>query len=726
MRLLWICAAILSLTVFQSGDLYGAADRIIIEAKTAQDRELGKTAAARGPEFLRASFKEGVSALNKGDAARAVQRLNGLEEAYPVLGDYILYYRVRAALKMEDPSEAFTLAGQLLEKYPESVLVPRVRLEIVRAFVSLKQFSSARALAEGFLKQQTNSELRRRASLLLGESLEGVKDWQGAQDVYQRLAFEDPVTPEGRDAGQRAERIVKAEGVAPERPSDSLYFARVQALNRSLRYDRVIEVCGAFENLYPGSPLLKQALLLKARALIKTDQSEQGTDLYEKLIHSGSKGMVQAEASYQLGNYYWNKDQDSLAKRIFKNLIRTYPENEWGLKGRYALGRIYESDQDISDAVESFLKIGEVNPVHPLAAESAWRAGWVEYKAGKYEKARDVFVSCMQRYPDSDVFASALYWQGKCEEKLKHVEEEQKILRRLAEDYPWNFYGMMARKRMESSWEQVPDRAVPSNKEDGAWESEPIHAVPGSPLAFHLDRAEELIRIGFTREANEEIEALQKQAAPNSRDLSYIAVLYEKNRNFFQSLRWILKNRVCMSGRETNTACMKRFLYPLANWEAVQREAGKNGLDPFLALAVMRQESLFQPDIVSPADARGLMQIIPSTGRTIARRLGITNFDPDNLYDPGINITLGIKYLTDLMNRSDGDMVRVLCSYNAGETRSDQWWEQYKNLDVDERIESISFRETRDYVKKVLNHLEIYRRLYAGPSPDAVKDLSSP
>ena len=726
MRLLWICAAILSLTVLQFGDSYGASDRIIVEARTAQGRGTGKTAAARGPEFLRASFKEGVSALNKGDAARAGQRLDGLEEAYPVLGDYILYYRIRAALKMEDPSEALTLAGQLLEKYPESVLVLRVRLEIVRALISMKQFPAARAVAESLLKQQTNSELRRRASLLLSESLEGEKDWKGAQEVYQRLAFEDPVTPEGREAGQRAERIVKTEGVAPLIPSDSLYLARVQALNRSLRYDRVIDVCGAFQDLYPESPLLGQALLLKARALIKTEQPEQGTDLYEKLIDSGSKGMVQAEASYQLGNYYWNQDQDFRAKRIFKSLIRAYPENEWGLKGRYALGRIYENDQDISDAKESFLMIGEVNPAHPLAAESAWRAGWVEYKAGKYEKARDIFISCMQRYPDSDVFASALYWQGKCEEKLKHVEEEQRIFRGLAEEYPWNFYGAMARKRLESSWEGVPDRSVPSNKEDGAWQPEPIHAAQGSPLAFHLDRAEELIRIGFANEANEEIEAIQKQAAPNPMDLCYIAVLYEKNRNFFQSLRWILKNRACMSGRETNTTCMKRFLYPLANWEAVQREAGKNGLDPFLALAVMRQESLFQPDIVSPADARGLMQIIPSTGRTIARRLGITDFNPDNLYDPGTNITLGIKYLTDLMDRSDGDLVRVLCSYNAGETRSDQWWEQYKDLDVDERIESISFRETRDYVKKVLNHLEIYRRLYVSPSTDAGQGLSSP
>jgi len=717
---------VLSSLLLHPADSFGASGKKHTKVRTPHGEETGRTTSVRDPGYPSALFKEGVSALGKGDAVHAALLLDGLEEAYPALGDYILYYRIRAALKMGKPSEAFTLAGRLLERYPESVLVPRTRMEIVRALISWKQFPAARGVAEGILKQEERSETRRRVFLLLGEALEGVKDWQGAQDVYQRLTFENPVTPEGRDAEERMAGIMKTRGVAPEIPSDDLYFARVQALNRSLRYDRVIEVCSTFEKRYPESPLLEQALLLKARALIKTESPDQGIHLYEKLIRSKGAGTVQAEAAYHLGSYYWNQDRDSEAKRIFKRLIRAYSAGEWGMMARYALGRIYENDGDDSEAVDYFLTSGEVNADHPLAAEGAWRAGWVEYKAGKYEKARDIFLSCMRNYPRSDLFPAALYWQGKCEEKLSNAEQGQQIFRRLAEDYRWNFYGTMARKRLESSWNLVPDTAASSDQEDQAWYPEPIRPAPGSPLAFHLDRAEELIRIGYLDESGEEIAAVQKQVSQNPADLCYVAVLYERAGNFPKSLRWVLKSKACGSEGQVNIACMKRFLYPLAFWDTVQRETRKNNLDPFFVLAVMRQESLFQPDIVSPADARGLMQIIPSTGRVIARNLGIKDFTPENLYDPETNIIMGIRYLTDLKDRSNGDLVRVLCSYNAGESRSDQWWDLYQQLDADERIESITFRETRDYVKRVLNNMEIYRRLYEPSAPHVGKDSSNP
>ena len=153
--------------------------------------------------------------------------------------------------------------------------------------------------------------------------------------------------------------------------------------------------------------------------------------------------------------------------------------------------------------------------------------------------------------------------------------------------------------------------------------------------------------------------------------------------------------------------------YILSYWDTVSEKTNGNGVDPFLVLSVMRQESLFQADIVSPADARGLMQIIPPTGKMIASKLGVNGFSPNNLFDPKTNIDFGVWYLKSLMDRSDGDLVRVLSSYNAGEKRSDLWWKRTKHLDMDERIESITFRETRNYVKRVLRNLENYKRLYS-------------
>ncbi len=674
----------------------------------------GKSSTADDPESLRSSFRQGVEALNKGNPLIAVLILEGLEERYTVLGDYVLYYHIRAELENGDAHRSLFLSERFVKEYPESVLIPRVQLEMVKAFLSLKQFPAAATVAKDLLTKEKGSKLSRQASLLLGESSEGEEDWIGALDLYQVLAFEDPVTPEGLDAEQRITRIMEATGVQPSVPSDDLYLTRVKALNRALKFDHVIDVCEAFQERYSSGEPLDKALLLKARALIKKGKTGEGEKLYQRLSRSGSTEAIKKEAAYLLGSFYWNGHENSRAKRAFKRLIKNYPYSEWSLKARYALGRIYGGEKNTDKAREYFFLIGKVRPQHSLAATGAWWSGWAEYKAGRYEKARQAFDTCMQRYPGSDVFTDALYWKGRCEENLMNEEEAQKIFQSLAQDYSWDFYGISARKRLKSSWVQVPDINGKETGSDPIWNPEPLQAEAGSVLAYHRSRAEELIALRFFKEARDEIDALQSEVPDDPGALCYVGKLYERSRNYYESVRWMYRYRskACGVTDEEHPLFIQRYLYPLAFWSDVNKEAEKNGLDPFLVLAVMRQESLYQQDVVSLADARGLMQIIPPTGEEIARQLEVADFTPEALFDPEKNIAFGAWYLKTLMKRSNGDLVRVLSSYNAGESRSDDWWDRFKHLDVDERIESITFRETRGYVKKVLKNLENYKRLY--------------
>ncbi len=674
----------------------------------------GKVKTPKDLESLRSSFKKGVEALNNGNALIAGLLLGGLEEGYPVLGDYVLYHRMRAAIEIGHFPLARSLADRFLKDYPESVLYPRVQMEMVKAFYLLEQFSSAMTVAENLLDRELDPEMKRQLSLMLGEAYEGEEEWKGAVEVYQRLAFEEPSTLEGEEAERRITRIADKTGIQPVIPADSLFLTRVKALNKSLMFDRVIESCDSFQEVYPVGQSLDKALLLKARALLKKGRIEEGKKLYARLSRSAGAGAIQAEAAYSLASHYWNTHGNSKAKKEFKRLIKKFPRSEWGIKARYALGRIYEAEKSISKAREYYLSVGKINPENPLAAKGAWRAGWVEYKAGKFEKAVKSFNFCMKRYSKSDFFIGALYWKGRCKERIKHAEEAKTIFRGLAQNYSWTFYGVMARKRMESSWSLVPDTNE-TGEEEKAWEPEPIHAEPGTPLAYHLDRADELIRIGFFKESKEEIDALQALKLTEKGDgLCYVGTLYKRSRSFYDSVLWMYTAslRGCSDDLKKDSIYYKRFLYPLAYWETVRKETEEIGLDPFLVLAVMRQESLFRPDIVSPADARGLMQIIPPTGEMIARKLKVPDFDPEDLFETEKNIAFGAWYLHNLMRRSEGDLVRLFSSYNAGESRSREWWERFNHLDVDERIESITFRETRGYVKKVLRNLENYKRIY--------------
>jgi len=127
----------------------------------------------------------------------------------------------------------------------------------------------------------------------------------------------------------------------------------------------------------------------------------------------------------------------------------------------------------------------------------------------------------------------------------------------------------------------------------------------------------------------------------------------------------------------------------------------------------MREESWFDPEAVSPAGARGLLQIMPTTGADLARQVGITGFKKGDLFEPSINIRLGVFYLARLLERMEGEPALVMAAYNAGESNASRWkFVEDGAVDVDRTVAGITFKETSDYVQRVSVTREIYRALY--------------
>jgi soluble lytic murein transglycosylase len=138
----------------------------------------------------------------------------------------------------------------------------------------------------------------------------------------------------------------------------------------------------------------------------------------------------------------------------------------------------------------------------------------------------------------------------------------------------------------------------------------------------------------------------------------------------------------------------------------------------------MAQESTFTAEIKSSANAVGLMQLIPSTGRRYAKKLGIRNFSTSSLTKPEVNVRLGTEYLEELIERFGGAHY-ALASYNAGENRVEEWIAERPGLPADEFIDDIPFPETQNYVKRILGTAEDYRRLYGGGLLDPHNSLSA-
>jgi soluble lytic murein transglycosylase len=167
------------------------------------------------------------------------------------------------------------------------------------------------------------------------------------------------------------------------------------------------------------------------------------------------------------------------------------------------------------------------------------------------------------------------------------------------------------------------------------------------------------------------------------------------------------------AGGEELPPAVLEVIYPLDYWPLIEKYSTANNLDPYLMAALIAQESTFTADVRSGANAYGLMQLLPGTGRQYARRLRIRPFSTASLTTPETNIRLGMAYFKDLVDRFGGAHY-ALASYNAGETRVSQWLSERPGLPQDEFIDDIPYPETQSYVKRILGTAEDYRRLYGG------------
>jgi soluble lytic murein transglycosylase len=156
-----------------------------------------------------------------------------------------------------------------------------------------------------------------------------------------------------------------------------------------------------------------------------------------------------------------------------------------------------------------------------------------------------------------------------------------------------------------------------------------------------------------------------------------------------------------------------RILFPEPYWETIKAESAKNSLDPYLVASLIRQESEFNPSAVSPASAYGLMQLLPSVGKSLAREEGMSGFQTFQLLDPATNIRLGTRYLRKTLDHFGGVTEYALAAYNAGDSRVTDWQSAGPYQGIDEFVESIPFTETREYVQAILRNIETYKAIDA-------------
>ena len=616
---------------------------------------------------------------------RSPYDLADLARLHPALGDLAQYLSAQRAAARNDVGQLRDAVATLDTRWPDSIWRGRARLLEGRVHRRLGQLASARAALEAAIETLGERGPRDIARLALAEVVAAQGDPKTALVLVQRLRESRPRGLIGRRAQRLAARLLRAGGFdsADDRLADG--ELRLVEGDAAGALDQARRVLSEPVN----ATLRARARWLQARAHRALGHGDLAEATALALAADGDAAYA-PRALAAVARWKWNADDDGAAAEIYNEILRRWPGSEETADALYALGRIRQEAGDHDGAVAAFMALAERFPLLRTADEARWRAGWVRYLAGEPAEAVRTF-STLSLDGDRRTRIAAEYWEARALEHLGSPEAMAK-LRHLATRHPRTYYGALARARLGAA--DLPPEA-PSF---GAGRP----PFPDELVGPHAERARIFHRAGFDRIARLELDAIASETPAEVLLQAYAAVEAPE--------------AVIRVARARDAE--RRWLYPLGYWDVVRRYAEIHDLDPLLVTALIRQESAFAPDAVSPAQAHGLMQLLPTTASDIARAAGVPIPDSAALRTPTTNVALGTALLRRLLDRYQGSRIKALAAYNAGEEAVAKWERRYGERPEDEFVELISYRETREYVKAVVEHYEVYRGLYAA-SPSA-------
>ena len=413
------------------------------------------------------------------------------------------------------------------------------------------------------------------------------------------------------------------------------------------------------------------------------------------------------KALFYLGRCSIKLGLDIKAAGQFQLFARRYPATPGAAEALWQAAMAYERRGRRTKAREVFLNLAARYPGSRLADRARWRAGYALFRLGRFEEAARVFIQLADRTSENYMRDQGYYWAGKSRTRAGRPELGIRLLRRAAAGFPTSYYASRARAVLKlKGGAHPPGQAFP-----GAGRSLPMY-VP-SPYLLKGDR---LADLGLYEEAEQEYRHAGWAHRDEIHALSELQRRFERIGAMSQAFRIssLIVNLERDRGMPISLASFRR-LYPIYYWGEISRAARGLGLDPNLVLAIIRQESAFDDMALSRAGARGLMQVMPATGRQIARKLRLKGYSTEDLWDPNTSIRLGAKHLADhfrhFRNSKDRRLGLALSAYNAGLDVAQKWSGRLPEHDVDEFVESIPYRETRNYVKLVYRNYQVYSYL---------------
>ena len=630
----------------------------------------------------------------------------------------------------------------ILRDHPDSFSAVEARYQLGECYFTLKQYDAAIKHYTTFIEGYPEESRVRMVIYKIGRAYQELGKWSEAYIRYQGLIRQDMKDEFARNAVSKIKLLESSYPTITITRDDRMYYGlafyyagQYKAAREELK--RVID--GA-------DSLSAKAGYFIAEAYNRERDYPAAIREYRSVVKRYPQSDYDVGSQYQIALCHWKVGREEASNILLAKFADIYPESDLADDAEFQIGEHYREKEQYRKAADAYSKVAAKYPSSSLADGALWNVGWYSIKLKDNETGEEAFRQLLAEYPSSPLAGAARFWIGVIRERAGEWQAAVDAYMEAVQNRDW-YYSDRAKRRMEllakRQASDVKHQTLNAYERAKIDDSVPAWPNVNDPIPI---RARELLDLRIFDDAAGELLIAVEAAIALESAYYNLSVCYEKMGDFSRSRRyaWRLSQLPGMKGEDgAMPRQLYRMSYPIPYRDAVFSNAQKNKLDPLLVLAVMLEESGYNPAAVSSAGARGLMQIMPPTGGDIAGRLKIRPFRTEMLFRPELNVQMGTWYLSNLAGRlsdhvqklstggivgqaslpveasgSDhSDTVRILAlgAYHGGESRVRRWVERYGIEDIDEFVESIPIYQTKRYVKKVCDSYEIYKSLYILP-----------
>ena len=686
--------------------LYPFAQRVLVASAKPLEWELADSPpSALGPGSkgaLAFRYVQGLQLLAKGESAEALAVFSALAPHYPEVASHAWYRAGLAATRLgnwEAAVQAFSQVEATFRFYADAQFL------LAKAYAQQRLWKEAMGVLEplsqkpaGLYARDTGAE----ALWQLHQMAEASKNKSLSQKALLQLWSEHPLHP------------LAAKAAAVLGPKLLSLEARVKKAETLVRLHRNEEGHQLLEKhaleLKLPSPLACQATFVKGRALRKMRKHKAAAETLSVLLEKCADAELQHLGLFNLFYSQSIVDTESAFKTA-ERFVQKFGDSALADDVLIALARLWMRQGNFDKAMEALQTLLQTHPEGDMALDAMFLRFWYARKQGHLQAASEAIEAlekAAREKSSADALWRALFWRGQLAAEMEQEASAQQAWKQLLQEGPLSFYAERVRQK-QGPWESL------FPKEEAAeyvFSQSSLQKFPAWAAAL------EFWKMGLWPEAVPELLSIAK-AELDEDGLFLVAelLLQAQASEAAFSVLWPMWFR----GFHPHARIPRRYwklAYPLAFREEVESATKAAGLqNAHLVQAVMREESACNPQALSWAGARGLLQLMPGTAREVAQKLGLKRFAVHELMRPELNLRLGASYLEGLLKRFEGEPIYAIAAYNAGPNAVARWQARSKTEILEEWVEDVPLDETRSYIKRVLSSYAIYHWLYPDVRP---------